>query len=121
MDDKDHYRFIYDLFEFNDQRRVRDSGYYFNIRAVGVHEYSIKNRELRKLLVKLHAFCPMPNHYHLLLSSLVENGIAMFMQKLNGGYVQYFNQRHERTGTLFERKYKSVLIDNHAHFIQKKN
>ncbi len=51
MDDKDHYRFIYDLFEFNDQRRVRDSGYYFNIRAVGVHEYSIKNRDATKFVV----------------------------------------------------------------------
>ncbi len=39
------------------------------------------------------------------------------MKKLNGGYVQYFNKKHERTGTLFERKYKSVLIDSQAHFI----
>jgi len=59
----------------------------------------------------------MPNHYHLLLQSLVENGVPLFMKKLNGGYVQYFNKKHERTGTLFERKYKSVLIDNEAHFI----
>ncbi|PIW76451.1 MAG: hypothetical protein CO001_01275, partial [Candidatus Portnoybacteria bacterium CG_4_8_14_3_um_filter_40_10] len=43
--------------------------------------------------------------------------ISLFMKKLNGGYVQYFNKRHERTGTLFERKYKSVLVDNQAHFI----
>jgi putative transposase len=48
---------------------------------------------------------------------MIKNGVALFMQKLNGGYVQYFNQRHERTGTLFERKYKSVLVDNQAHFI----
>ncbi|PIW76390.1 MAG: hypothetical protein CO001_01645 [Candidatus Portnoybacteria bacterium CG_4_8_14_3_um_filter_40_10] len=39
------------------------------------------------------------------------------MKKLNGGYVQYFNKKHERTGTLFERKYKSVLVDSQAHFI----
>ena len=39
------------------------------------------------------------------------------MKKLNGGYVQYFNKKHERTGTLFERKYKSVLVESQAHFI----
>jgi len=59
----------------------------------------------------------MPNHYHLFLQSLVKGGISLFMKKLNGGYVQYFNKRHERTGTLFERKYKSVLVDSEAHFI----
>lgn len=59
----------------------------------------------------------MPNHYHLLLQPLVEGGVSLFMKKLNGGYVQYFNKKHERTGTLFERKYKSVLIDNQAHLI----
>ena len=117
MDNKDYLRFIHNLFEFNDQQRVRDNGYYFNNRAVRVHDYSIKNREPRKLLVKIHAFCLMLNHYHLLLSPMIENGVSMFMQKLNGGYVQYFNQRHERTGTLFERRYKSVLVENQAHFI----
>ena len=116
MDDKDYYRFIHDLFEFNDQQRVQSNFYRFNAKshAVGVRE--IRPRE-RKLLVKIHAFCLMPNHYHLLLSPMVENGIALFMQKLNGGYVQYFNQRHERTGTLFERKYKSILVESQAHFI----
>lgn len=117
MDDKDFYRFVHDLFEFNDQQRVRDSGYYFNNRAVGVHDYLMKKRESRKLLVKIYAFCLMPNHYHLLLSPMIKNGVSMFMQKLNGGYVQYFNQRQERTGTLFERRYKAVLVENQAHFI----
>ncbi|KKT26487.1 MAG: hypothetical protein UW11_C0011G0018 [Parcubacteria group bacterium GW2011_GWA2_43_9b] len=116
MDDKDYYRFIHDLFEFNDQQRVQSNFYRFNAKSHAVRVREIKRRE-RKLLVKIHAFCLMPNHYHLLLSPLVEDGVAMFMQKLNGGYVQYFNKRHERTGTLFERKYKFVIVNNQAHFI----
>ncbi len=117
MGDKDRYRFIHDLFEFNDREKVIDNSYYFNIRDVGHHEISNKERRPRKLLVDILAFCLMPNHYHLLLSPRIKNGVSLFMKKLNGGYVKFFNQRHERTGTLFERKYKSVLVENQAHFI----
>jgi putative transposase len=39
------------------------------------------------------------------------------MKKLNGGYAKYFNEKNKRTGTLFERKLKSILIENQAHFI----
>jgi len=117
MDDKDYLRFIHDLFEFNDEQKVVDSSYYFNIRDVRRHEMSNTERRPRKLLVDVLAFCLMPNHYHLLLSARVKNGISLFMKKLNGGYVKYFNARHERTGTLFERRYKSVAIGSQAHFI----
>jgi putative transposase len=51
-----------------------------------------------------------------MLVPLIENGVSLFMKKLNGGYVRYFNLKHERTGTLFERKYKSILVENEAHF-----
>ena len=114
MDDRDRFRFVHDLFEFNDLAPANHSRYYFNPAAVGQRQIS---RPPRKLLVSILAFCLMPNHYHLLLQPLVENGVPLFMKKLNGGYVQYFNKKHERTGTLFERKYKSVLVNNHAHFI----
>jgi putative transposase len=117
MDDKDYYRFVHDLFEFNDQQKVMDNNYYFNIRDIRYPEIKKRERRPRKLLVELAAFCLMPNHYHLLLRPLVEDGLSLFMRKLNGGYSRYFNQRHERTGTLFERRYKSVLVENQAHFI----
>jgi len=125
MDDRDRFRFIHDLFEFNDIAPAENLSYHLRepsiaVRqrydSVDVRQQNI-NRPPRKLLVNILAFCLMPNHYHLLLQSLVENGVPLFMKKLNGGYVQYFNKKHERTGTLFERKYKSVLVDSQAHFI----
>lgn len=116
MDDKDCYRFIHDLFEFNDQQRVQSNFRRFNAQSHAVGVRAIERRE-RKLLVKIHAFCLMPNHYHLLLSPMVDGGVPMFMQKLNGGYAQYFNQRHEREGTLFERGYKLVSVNSQSHFI----
>jgi len=121
MDDRDRYRFIHDLFEFNDIAPAFNNSYHLRNSSIAVGQRYDSNQSIvrapRKLLVNILAFCLMPNHYHLLLEPAIENGVPLFMKKLNGGYVQYFNKKHERTGTLFERKYKSVLIDSQAHFI----
>jgi len=59
----------------------------------------------------------MQNHYHILLSELVENGIPRFLMKVNVGYAKYFNERYERSGTLFQGRTKKILVDNNAHFL----
>jgi putative transposase len=120
LDDQDHFRFIHDMYEFNDQESVTNNRYIFkkaNEGGVVVRSVVNSNRKARKLLVHIHAFCLMPNHYHLLLSPVVEGGISKFMKKLNMGYARYFNKRYERKGTLFEGRYKSVPVTAHAHFI----
>ena len=58
----------------------------------------------------------MKNHYHLLLSELVENGMSLFLRKLNVGYAKSFNEKYERVGTLFQGRTKKILIENDAHF-----
>jgi len=50
----------------------------------------------------------MPNHIHLLVREKEEQGISKFMQKLMTGYTMYFNKRHERTGALFQGKFKAT-------------
>jgi len=67
--------------------------------------------------IKVLSYSFMPNHYHMLLSPLTKNGIPLFMKKFNGGYAKYFNERYNRTGALFEGKYKRIIIKNEAHFI----
>jgi len=52
----------------------------------------------------------MPNHYHLILKQLIDNGISMFMHKLADSYSHYFNKKYERSGSLFEGTYKSIYI-----------
>jgi len=51
----------------------------------------------------------MPNHIHLLLRQLKDDGISRFMQKVGGGYANYFNKKYNRKGHLFN-KFKSVYI-----------
>ncbi len=121
LDDKDHLRFIHDLFEFNDKESVNNAFFSFNKVSQQYNDVGRplieERRRPRKLLVKVHTFCLMPNHYHLLLSPNIENGMSLFMKKLNGGYAKYFNERYERKGALFESRYKRVLVKNDSHFI----
>lgn len=122
LDKQDYFRFIHDLFEFNDKNIVNTASFRFQMRNKDgdVERRNInfieRKRRPRKLLVDIHAFCLMPNHYHLLLSPKIENGISKFMHKLGTGYVKYFNIKHERKGTLFESRYKSILVSKEPHF-----
>ncbi len=116
LDKQDYYRFIHDLFEFNDTVSSRHNLGYFS-QSGDVRRHQIEKPEPRELLVQLHAFCLMPNHYHLLVTPLVENGISLFMKKLNSGYAKYFNEKNDRTGALFQGKYKSVPVVTDAHFM----
>ena len=53
-----------------------------------------------------------PNHYHFILEQVVDSGIEKFMQRLGTGYTKFFNHKHKRSGTLFQGKFKAVLIDS---------
>lgn len=116
LDKQDYLRFIHDLYEFNDEAPANNNCHCF--RRGSAKYNAVRQRYIeRSLLVDIHAFCLMPTHYHLLLSPRIKNGIPLFMKKVNGGYVQYFNNRYSRKGTLFEGRYKSVPITEQAHFI----
>ena len=114
-DGKDHLRFIHDLFEFNDVRPAFNFNYYLNKQSIEVEPRYIKKP--RKLLVEILAFCLMPNHYHLLLRQRLENGIIAFMQKFGTGYTMYFNQKYNRVGSLFQGRFKAVLVNQNSHLL----
>lgn len=60
---------------------------------------------------QIHAYVLMTNHVHLLATPSTEDGIGKMMQSLGRRYVQYFNLRNARTGTLWEGRYRATLID----------
>ena len=60
---------------------------------------------------QIHAYVLMTNHVHLLVTPLNEEGIGKMMQSLGRRYVQYFNLRNARTGTLWEGRYRATLVD----------
>ena len=65
----------------------------------------------------IHAYVLMTNHVHLLVTPDTERGPARMMQWIGRGYVRYFNQRHGRTGTLWEGRFRSTLVDSDRYFL----
>jgi putative transposase len=66
---------------------------------------------------KRHAYVLMTNHLHLLITPQEEQGIGKAMQMLGRYYVQYYNYTYQRTGTLWEGRYKATLIDAESYFL----
>ena len=62
--------------------------------------------------VAIHAYVLMGNHFHLLATPTAATGLSMFMQSLGRSYVRYFNDRYQRTGTLWQGRYRATIIDS---------
>jgi putative transposase len=71
---------------------------------------SMLEEHASKSKVAIHAYVLMSNHFHLLATPETEEGIPAMMQSVGRRYVRYFNQQQGRTGTLWEGRYKSTLI-----------
>ena len=110
--ENDYYRGIFSLYEFNTahpieirKRRERRK----KIKASG-DTISASFSDDRDMLIEILAFCFMPNHIHLLLKQIKDNGITQFMRKLGIGYACYFNKKYSRMGHLFQGRFKVVHI-----------
>lgn len=111
MDDSDRFRFVHALGLFNTATAANNTTY-----LVGNTHNDFVNRYADPI-VDVHGWCLMRNHYHLLLSEKMEGGLTKFIRKLNVGYANYFNARHEHEGSLFQGRTKKVLIASDAHFL----
>jgi len=67
--------------------------------------------------LNVHAYVLMTNHVHLLASPSDETSISKTFQSVGRRYVQYFNYYYERTGTLWEGRYKSTIIDSETYLL----
>lgn len=71
---------------------------------------SLIDEHARKQHVAIHAYVLMTNHFHLLATPETAEGIPQMMQAVGRRYVRTYNLRHARTGTLWEGRYRSTLI-----------
>lgn len=116
LDTQDYARFVHDLYEFNDSNPADNHWRHFD--PLGMKGFvNPSSRDERELLVDIHGWVLMKDHYHLLLSGRAENGVNLFLRKLNVGYANYVNERYERKGTLFRGRTKKILIGRDAHFL----
>lgn len=58
----------------------------------------------------VHVYCLMSNHYHLLLET-PEGNLSQIMRHINGAYTNYYNTKRNRTGHLFQGRYKAILVE----------
>jgi len=72
---------------------------------------------VQRYRLRLHAYVLMRNHYHLLIATSEAN-LARAMGQLGGAYTQDFNRRHQRTGHLFQGRYKALLVDRDAYLLE---
>lgn len=75
-------------------------------------------RELsRRHGCEIHAYCLMTNHVHLLATPLAANACALLMKNLGQRYVQYVNRSRERTGTLWEGRFRSCIAQSNRYVL----
>jgi len=67
--------------------------------------------------VAIHAYVLMPNHVHLLASPADMTGMSRMMQWVGRQYVPYFNRKHQRTGTLWEGRFRATVIDTERYLL----
>jgi putative transposase len=67
--------------------------------------------------VEVHAYVLMSNHLHLLVTPRHDKALPLMMQAVGRSYVRQFNQRHGRTGTLWEGRYRSTLLQTERYFL----
>lgn len=117
-DVSDYYRGIFSIYEFNNansvtiqaRRKIRAT---FKKKCSGVDKLE---SDKRNKFVDVFAFCFMPNHIHLLLKQLKDNGITKFMSKVGTGYAGYFNRKYNRKGYVFQNRFRSIYIEDDNQF-----
>lgn len=113
LDDKDYERFLFILNTFN-----HASGNYDTNDRMRDFRKGVSRPKEKEPLVRIEKYCLMPNHYHLILEQVADNGISKFLQKVMTGFTMYFNVRYDRTGVLFQGKTKSKHVGSGTYYNQ---
>jgi putative transposase len=103
LDHSDYKRFMESLYVVNTKKPVE-------LREISHNHDTVYGWDRGEPIVAIGAYCLMPNHFHLLLTPRVDGGISSFMKKLGTSYSMYFNLRYERSGILFENKFKAKPV-----------
>lgn len=67
--------------------------------------------------LEIHAYVLMPNHTHILVTPTSDKSISKVLQSLGRCYAQYYNYIYQRTGTLFEGRYRATLVDSDSYLL----
>src|SRR3989344_4396072 len=108
------------LDKYDYDRFLKSVEHFNSIKPIGsLYELSFggETAKLHKKLVHIIAYCLNQNHYHLKLQQKSIGCISEFMKRLGGGYTWYFNNKHERSGVLFQGTFKSKHITSNEYLL----
>jgi REP element-mobilizing transposase RayT len=110
LDNKDRERFQALLYLCNGTKPV----VYRLVQGSTLYETDVGEK-----IVAIVAYTLMPNHIHILVKEISENGITEFMQKINTAYSMYFNKKNERVGPLFQGTFgaRHITRDEHLKYL----
>lgn len=118
---RDYLKFLRGLKDFNNR-----SYYEERVAVVKSSSFSGSQSSLKELssflaglekMVEIVAYSLNPNHFHLILKQLKENGIPHFMHKVGTSSTNYFNKKYNRSGSLFQGPYKAIHIDSNDYLL----
>ena len=108
--ESDYFRAIFSLYEFNNNKGITIRNCRLLARQRRHREpFSGNFDQKSEPFLELMSFCLMPNHFHLLVRQIRQNGVVDFMRKLGTGFAGFFNRKYNRKGPLFS-KYRTVHI-----------
>lgn len=114
MSGADLKRFVLSVKEFN---KIKPIGS-IKERMIELKDLSGVGHPTDQVLVSIVCYTFNPNHFHIILKQEVDGGISEFFKRLLGGYTNYFNLVHKRSGALFQGRFKSKLINDDAYFLK---
>lgn len=111
LNENDYKRFLVLLYLCNSEKPVDLREHFREGRTFAELFLKNENNEDEKL-IDIGAYCLISNHFHLLIKQRKENGITIFMKKLNTAYAMYFNIKNKRNGNLFQGKFGAQHLDS---------
>ncbi|MDD2338216.1 MAG: transposase [Geobacteraceae bacterium] len=110
--------------------RIEFPGCFYHVTSRGNERKDIfKNRKDREKFLsylqssverygaKIHVYCLMTNHYHVLMET-PQGNLSQIMRHINGAYTTYFNIKRKRTGHLFQGRYKAIVVEADAYALE---
>jgi len=82
-----------------------------------LHSLELWKETTRRYGLAVHAYCLMTNHVHFLASPAKKNSLSKVMKVTGSRYAQYVNRKYQRTGTLWEGRHRSSLIQSDCYFL----
>lgn len=108
---KDYLRALNAIFYYQNQNPFPRYSFFLRLPSEQKTEILKHLKRKNEFLVEIITFCLMPNHLHLLLKQLKENGISNFMSNVSNSYTRYFNTKQKRIGPLLQGKFKAIRVE----------